>query len=90
MENQVFYQKVYALLQKALNRGEEHVSNITVNKVIKLYITIGSPKKEDIIKDLETIKPAKSVAILLDHITKGLRKGTRTDGQKLDFTGLID
>lgn len=73
-------------LQRALNRGEKHVSNIFINKVTAQYKSMGITKYGDIMDDLETIKGAKSLEELIYNIAKGLRAGTRTDGQKVDFS----
>lgn len=84
-----FYAGVYANALKLLNRNEEtHVSNITINAIIKECQAKGDKTPKAIIERLDNCKPAKSVDDLLLNIRKGYVKGTRTDGVDLDFTGI--
>lgn len=83
--------KVEALrnaLKKALNRGDKHVSNIAINKVLDTYKAKGYKKMDDIIKAVATVKQAKSIDDLIYNIEHDLKAGTRTDGQKVELVDI--
>lgn len=71
--------------KKALNRGERHVANVTLNKILATYKELGYKKLDDIIEHLSEVKPAKSIEDLQYNIVKNLKAGTRGDGQKVDL-----
>ena len=71
--------------KKALNRGDRHVSNIALNKILAVHKELGYRKLDDIINSLAIVKPAKSLEDLIYNIQKGLIAGTRTDGQKVEL-----
>lgn len=81
---ETFVEALRDRLKKALNRGDKHVSNITVQRIYKVYRSKGFNSANDIIKDLETIKGAKSVDDLEYNIMHDLRAGTRSDGLKVE------
>lgn len=88
MSREQFGSELYALLQKKLNRGENHVSNIAINKVVATYIEKGIKQPIAILEHLQETKPAKSIDKLVEHIMNDMKEGTRTDGQARNFNGL--
>ena len=75
-------------LKKALNRGDKHVSNIAINKVLDLHKDMGYKKIDAIIENVKTVKQAKSIDDLLYNLEHGLKAGTRTDGQAVELTDI--
>lgn len=74
-------------MQKALNRGTKHVSNIAINKVLVMYKAKNVKGISNIVKHLNGTKQAKSIDDLLYNILHDLKTGTRTDGQKVELEG---
>lgn len=73
--------------KKALGRGEDKgITNTVLNQILKAHKEIGLNKVSEIVENLKTVKPAKSIDDLVYNITHKLVSGTRSDRSVLDVS----